>query len=101
MRVAPTGTVPVVLTTPRRTLRDVLRMGTVPAGVMGVGAGVTGAGGLDGVTGLVADDAPEVPTPLVAVTVNVYAVPPVSPVTVHEVAPVVMHVRPPGRAVTV
>ena len=42
-----------------------------------------------------------VPAALVAVTVNVYAVPAVSPeVTVHEV-PAVVQVAPPGDAVTV
>ena len=41
-----------------------------------------------------AEDALEVPTPLVAVTVNVYAVPSDKPVTVQEVE-VVAHVWPP------
>jgi hypothetical protein len=42
-----------------------------------------------------------VPTPLVAVTVNVYTVPLVSPATVAVVAPVVVAVRLPGLEVTV
>ena len=42
-----------------------------------------------------------VPTPLVAVTVKVYAVPGVRPVTVQVSAPVVVHVRLPGLEVTV
>ena len=47
-----------------------------------------------------ADNAPA-PTAFVAVTVNVWAVPFVSPVTVAVVAPVVLVVLPPGVAVTV
>ena len=42
-----------------------------------------------------------VPTALVAVTANVYVVPFVKPVTVHVNAPVVVHLAPPGVAVTV
>ena len=42
-----------------------------------------------------------VPTPFVAVTVKVYAVPFVSPGTVQLVAPVVVHVKFPGEEVTV
>jgi hypothetical protein len=38
---------------------------------------------------------------LAAVTVNVYASPFVNPPTVHDSAPVVEHVAPPGEAVTV
>ena len=38
---------------------------------------------------------------MVAVTVNVYAVPLVRPGTVTDVAPVVVAVKPPGDAVTV
>jgi hypothetical protein len=54
------------------------------------------------VTTDVSGDAGEVPASLLAVTVNVYAVPLVSPVTVAEVsAPVAVAVRPPGEAVTV
>ena len=54
-----------------------------------------------GVTAALAIDAGEVPTLLVAVTVNVYGVPLVSPVTVPVVAPDVDTVAPPGDAVTV
>ena len=64
--------------------------GTVAGGT--VAAGVTASDG---------DDDTEVPTALVAVTVNVYAVPLVSPVTVHEAAPEVEHVLAPGDEVTV
>ena len=49
-----------------------------------------------------AADPLEVPVALVAVAENVYAVPLLRPVTVHEPdAPVTVHVRPPGDAVTV
>ena len=48
-----------------------------------------------------ADDAADVPAELVAVTVKTYEVPPVSPLTVHETAPVVVQVEPPGLEVTV
>ena len=62
-----------------------------PVGAPGAPSGVTG------------DDAAEgapVPVPLVAVTVNVYAVPLVRPLTVQGLeAPV--QVRPPGDEVTV
>ena len=54
-----------------------------------------------GVTELDAALAAPVPTLLVAVTVKVYAVPGVRPVTVHVSAPVVVQVRPPGFEVTV
>lgn len=54
-----------------------------------------------GVTAEDADEADPVPTALVAVTVNVYAVPFVRPVTVAVVAPVVVAVKPPGDDVTV
>ena len=64
----------------------------------GVNTGVVGA---TGVTELDATDALPVPAAFVAVTVNTYAVPLVRPVTVQERAPVVVHVRPPGLAVTV
>jgi hypothetical protein len=53
--------------------------------------------------GTTAFDAPEeapVPAALVAVTVKVYEVPLVRPVTV-QVVPLVAHVRPPGLDVTV
>jgi hypothetical protein len=53
-----------------------------------------------GVTVAVATDAAEVPTALVAVTVNVYATPLVKPFTVHEVDADV-HVNEPGVEVTV
>jgi hypothetical protein len=53
-----------------------------------------------GVTGVDAEEDTEEPTELVAVTVNVYAVPFVNPVTIMgEVAPVAE--MPPGLAVTV
>ena len=49
-----------------------------------------------------AADPLEVPVALVAVAENVYAVPLLRPVTVHEpAAPVTVQVRPPGEAVTV
>ena len=64
-------------------------------GVVGVGAESLG------VTDADAADAIELPIALVATTVNVYAVPLVSPETTHSVAPVVVHVCPPGDAVTV
>ena len=54
-----------------------------------------------GVTGADATDGAEVPCALVAVTVNVYAVPLLRPVTVTVVAPLVVAVLPPGLAVTV
>ena len=54
-----------------------------------------------GVTAADADDAVPVPIAFVAVTVNVYAVPSVSPVTVAVVAPVVVAVNEPGLEVTV
>jgi len=54
-----------------------------------------------GVTAALGDDAGEVPAALVAVTVNVYAVPLVRPVTVAVVAPVVVAVLPPGLEVAV
>ena len=58
-------------------------------------------GTVNGVTAALADDAREEPAALVAVTVNVYAVPLIRPVTVAVVAPVVVAVCPPGAAVTV
>ena len=56
-----------------------------------------------GVTPLDATDGELVPPVVVAVTVNVYEVPFVSPVTSHVTvdAPVVEHVLPPGLEVTV
>ena len=64
---------------------------------------IVGAPGtVAGVTELLADDAAlVVPAPLVAVTVKVYAVPLVRPVTMQLVAPVVVHCLPPGEDVTV
>ncbi len=54
-----------------------------------------------GVTDADAADAAEVPPAFVAVAVNVYAVPFVRPVTTHDPdAPVIVHVAPPGDAVT-
>ena len=66
-----------------------------------VAAPIAGAPGtVAGVTLLEAADAAPVPNPLVAVTVNVYGVPFVSPITVKGLlAPVA--VNPPGLAVTV
>jgi hypothetical protein len=57
--------------------------------------------GARGVTAALDDDADEVPTPLVAVTLNVNAVPFVKPVTKAVLAPDVVAVRPPGDAVAV
>jgi hypothetical protein len=54
-----------------------------------------------GVTGAEAADSGPVPTALVAVTVKVYGVPLVRPLTVQVVAPVVVQVRLPGDEVTV
>jgi hypothetical protein len=68
------------------------------------GAAVTlvGApGGPVGLTVLDGADAEPVPIAFVAVTVKVYAVPLVSPVTVAVRAPVVLDVNPPGEDVTV
>ena len=56
-------------------------------------------GKVEGVAGGDGAEAGPVPSALVAVTVNVYAVPLVSPVTVHEVAPPVVQLLPPGLAV--
>jgi hypothetical protein len=48
-----------------------------------------------------ADPAGELPDAVLATVVNVYAIPAVSPVTVHDPdAPVTVHVLPPGDAVT-
>ena len=68
-----------------------------------LGAALTpvGAPGTDaGVTAGEATDAALVPIEFVAVTVNVYAVPSVRPVTT-AVVPVVLAVKPPGDDVTV
>jgi hypothetical protein len=61
-------------------------------GASGKARGVTPADGSDG---------NPVPTLFVAVTVNEYGWPSVSPFTVHLRAPVVVHVRPSGELVTV
>src|SRR5665648_624107 len=75
---------------------------TVAEAFPGVADTAVGAPGtVLGVTAALATDASEVPTLLVAVTVNVYAVPLVNPVTVPVVAPDVDTVAPPGDAVTV
>ena len=57
--------------------------------------------GVPGVMALERSDALPVPAAFVAVTVKVYATPLVRFVRVHERAPVVEHVCPPGLAVTV
>ena len=61
---------------------------------------VGGSGAILGVVAALASDAGDVPTTLVAVTVNVYAVPFVRPETVAVLTPVVLTVAPPGAAVT-
>ena len=71
-----------------------------PATAVGVG-GVPGAV-IVGLTELEEPDPLDVPATLVAVAENVYGVPLVRPVTVHEVAGLVtVQVRPPGADVTV
>lgn len=55
---------------------------------------------MPGVTGLDGADEGPVPPELLAVTLNVYAVPFANPVTVQDV-PLVVQVRPPGNEVTV
>ena len=62
---------------------------------MGAPGTVFGVSAADGA------DAGDVPALLVAVTVKVYAVPFVSPVTAHDNTPAVEHDAPPGDAVTV
>jgi hypothetical protein len=54
-----------------------------------------------GTTAALGAEAGPVPTALVAVTVNVYAVPFVRPVTVHVNPTLVVHVRLPGLLTTV
>jgi hypothetical protein len=54
-----------------------------------------------GVVALLASDSGEVPIALVAVTVNVYAVPLVRPEIVAVVPMIVLALAPPGEAVTV
>jgi len=69
-----------------------------PATAVGAG-GVPGAA--IGLTEPDAAEAPDVPAAFVAVAENVYGVPVVRPVTVHEVEGLVtVHVRPPGVEVT-
>jgi hypothetical protein len=78
--------------------------GLAGVGLAGVGlAGVGLAGvGLAGVIAAELPEAVEVPAALVAVTVNVYAVPLVKPVTMAVVAdPTEAPVSPPGVEVTV
>jgi hypothetical protein len=58
-------------------------------------------GTAEGITADVAEDAAEVPRAFVAVTVNVYEVPLVRPVTVQNTAPSVAQVFEPGEEVTV
>ena len=90
-RVAPFGTRPVVVQRPREQRMVVARRAT------------RAVAALWGVVDADAADAPEVPAPLVAVAVKVYAVPFASPVMVHDpfVGPLAVQVRPPGLAVTV
>lgn len=72
-----------------------MKRGTTGVGDVGVGAELLGMTDTD------AADALESPMALVATTLNVYAVPLASPDTTHDVAPEVVHVSPPGDAVTV
>ncbi len=67
-----------------------------PVALTAVGA----PGTVDGVTAADADEAEPVPDTFVAVTLNVYEVPFVRPVTVQDVVPV-EHVNEPGVEVTV
>jgi hypothetical protein len=68
----------------------------------GVAVTAVGAPGtVLGVTAALGKEASELPAALAAVSVNVYAVPLVRPVTVAVVAPVVLTVAPSGEAVTV
>ena len=62
---------------------------------------VGGSGTVAGVTDADTDDSTLLPTAFVAWTVNVYAVPLVKLVTVHDVVPVAEQVAPSGDAVTV
>ena len=79
---------------------------TTAAARRGLATGLRGAPGAPvGTTAADGADAAELPTALVAITVNVYAYPLTSPVTVHpvglgETPTVVEQVRPPGAAVT-
>ena len=63
-----------------------------PFGASGAPAGITEAD---------AGESAEVVTTVVDVTVKLYDVPLLNPRIVHEVAPVVLHVNPPGLAVAV
>lgn len=65
-----------------------------------MGAFGTAATGADGVTAAEGELAALEPAALVAITVKVYAVPFVSPVTAHDSAPAVEQVKPPGDEVT-
>jgi hypothetical protein len=83
--------------TPARTAGAVVAVVATGPDVVVVANGVA-----RGVTEVEATDADEVPMLLVAVTVKVYAVPLVSPVTLADVAAdVAVAVWPPGLAVTV
>ena len=77
---------------------------TVACPLPGVAFAPVGAPGTvadaDGITGVEAADAGPVPTPFVAVTVKVYDVPSVRPVTVTGLV-VFIAVNPPGDDVTV
>jgi hypothetical protein len=81
-------------------------VGTAGAGVGAAGAGVgvsragVGAGTAVGVTAFEATDADPDPATLAAVTVKVYDLPGVRPVTVQARAPDVEHVRLSGLDVT-
>nr|WP_229708421.1 hypothetical protein [Knoellia flava] len=66
-----------------------------------VGMALVRTCGTVGITTALGDELGEVPIALVAVTVNVYAVPLLSPMTVQARAPVVVQVLPPGLEVTV
>jgi hypothetical protein len=73
-------------------------VGAVLTAVTAVGAPGTLSAG---VTGEEEAEAGPVPSALVAVTVKVYAVPLVSPVTMHVGVVVAVQVKPPGLEVTV
>ena len=70
------------------------------AAVAATAVGADGTGSPVGVTAVDAIDGTLLPTALVEITVNVYGVPFVRPVTVHDKV-VVVHVRAPGYDVTV
>ena len=71
-----------------------------PVGVPGT-SDVTSPGGPSGVTAGDGDEGGLEPMALMAVTVNVWAMSLVRSVTVHESAPAVVQVAPPGAAVAV